>query len=106
MRAEKLIFPYISAEITVVIFMTNEPGGYRKAITLCVKGDIMIGQTRHRFANQQGCFLAFVKRSYVIFPENLWFIRYLTERGEQKHIRGFGGGNFKEKDHLEDLGLN
>jgi len=53
MRAEKLIFPYISAEITVVIFMTNAPGGYRRALMLCVKGGIMIGQIRHRFANQR-----------------------------------------------------
>jgi hypothetical protein len=51
----------------------------------------MIDQIRQRFANQQGSFLAFVKRSGVIFPEDLWVIRYLTERGEQKHIRGFGG---------------
>jgi hypothetical protein len=51
----------------------------------------MIGQIRHRFANKQGSYLAFVKRSDVIFPETLWVIRYLTERGEKKYIRGFGG---------------
>jgi hypothetical protein len=45
-----------------------------------------------------------VKKSDVIFPENLWVILYLTERGEQKHIRGFGEGNFKERYRLEDLG--
>jgi len=43
---------------------------------LCVYGGIMIGQIRHRFANQQGSFLEFVKkkRGEFIFPENLWVI--------------------------------
>jgi len=57
----------------------------------------MIGRIRHRFANQQGSFLAFVKRSDAIFPENLWVIRYLTEREEQKYIWGLGGETSRKK---------
>jgi hypothetical protein len=97
MRAEKLIVPYISAEISVVIFITNEPGGYQRAVMLCVEDDIMIGQIRYRFANQQGSFLAFVKTSDVIFPEKLWVTRYHTGRGEQKHIRSFGGESSRKE---------
>jgi len=66
----------------------------------------MIGRIRHSSANQQRSFLAFVKRSDVISPENLWVIRYLTERGEQKHHTGFWWGNFKERGRLEDPGLD
>jgi hypothetical protein len=65
----------------------------------------VIGQRRLRFANQQGSFLAFVKIGDVKY----FFLKIITipyRMGRTETHKGFWWGNFKERDRLEDLGLD
>ena len=64
---------------------------------LCVYGGIMIGQIRHRFANQQGSFLAFVKKVKLFFHKICGLSDTLQKGENRKHVRGFGGENSRKE---------
>jgi len=41
----------------------------------------------------------------VIKPRRMRWPGHVARRGEERCVQGFGGGNLRERDHLEDPGV-